>query len=144
MPWSWRAALAAWLVFGCVMLPSMFFVDMFRRGLDADMVFRWAARTPLDLLVGLAQLGLMGFVVVVVSFWLARLFRLPNSGFVLLASLPATIGVLWIAVQPATLVADQLSYPPTWLAPASLGLSLAVAAISYVFAALSLQSRQRN
>lgn len=143
LPWSWLAALVSWPVFGCVMLPSMYFVDMFRRGLDADMVFLWATRTPLDWLVGAAQLGLIGVVVVVASFWTARLFRLRTTGFVLLASLPATIGVLWIALQPTTLVADHLFYPPTWLTPASLGWSLAAAAISYVFAARSLKCRQR-
>ncbi|MFN3667912.1 MAG: hypothetical protein ACK4VY_01240 [Brevundimonas sp.] len=118
----------------------MYFVDMARRGLDADMVFIWATRTPLDWLVGALQLGLIGFFFVVASFWMARLFRLRTTGFILLASLPATIGVLWVALQPTTLVANHLFYPPTWLTPASLGWSLAAAAISYVLAARQLKS----
>ncbi len=135
LPWSWRALLAPWAVSGSLTLSSMYLIDQTRRGLDADMNHLWATRTLLDLLVGAGQIGAIGVFVVVLSFWLSRLFRLQEFGFVLLTSVPISAVFLLAGLWPRTLIAEPYAYPPTWLGPIALGLTLAAAAASYLWVA---------
>ncbi|MBL0947509.1 hypothetical protein [Brevundimonas sp.] len=113
----------------------MYLVDQTRRGLDADMNHLWATRTPLELLVWATQIGGFGVVVIALSFWLSRLLRLNRFGFVLLTSVPIPIALLLAGLWPSTSIAEPYAYPPTWLFPVALWITLAAAATSYLWVA---------
>jgi len=141
LAWSWRALLAAWLICGVTIVSSTYIVDLQRTGLDADSVFLWASWTPLDSLGGMAQMGFIGVAFVSAGFWLSRLLRLGPAGFVLLTSFPVTVAMLWMGLEPTTLVDNHLFCTPTWLTPFSLDCSLAAGALGYLITARSLKAR---
>ncbi len=140
LPWSWPAFVAALLVLGFVQVVGMFFIQGFRRGLDADMEWLMEALSPFDRRGGVASFALIGVPFLLAGRWLANRTVRPESAFLLLVVAAPFLGLrTWALVSaglepPSNLVPfeqDGLFYLPNWLELAFVALAFLGAAVTY-------------
>ncbi len=134
LPWSWAALAVSTLPLGGVWMFGMFFTQMFRQGMDADMSLIMFS-TPLHAYVG--QTLVIGFLLaplVALGVGLANLTRRPLRTFRWLA--PSAPVLLLVALGmslwggPVSYL-STFDYPPRWMELVTTAVAFAAAVWGY-------------
>ena len=144
IPWSWLAFVAALLVLGFVQVFGLFFIQGFRRGLDADMEWAMQGMTVFEMLFIAVSIAVLAVPVFLIARWVANKTVRPQLIFPLATILPPFLAMVglrawyligWQLEQPSPVIAfeqDQLFYLPNWLELAFIVIAFGVASAVYV------------
>ncbi|MDQ0463234.1 Zn-dependent protease with chaperone function [Caulobacter ginsengisoli] len=144
LPWSWLALALTIMPLGGLLILQVYFVQIFRQGLDADMQMSMENMPLHELVASMALVGVVGLVVVLLGWGLTRLARGGERMFVtLVAGVPGALLALsmgWyigkaMLTPPDGLYpfeAENLFYLPNWLQLVLFPAAFGIAAWTYV------------
>lgn len=156
LPWSWLALLLTVMPLGGLLILQVYFVQIFRQGMDADTQMGLES-TPLpELIATMALFGAVGLVFVVLGWGLTRLARGGERMFItLVTGVPAallTLSMGWFVVEAimnprdslVSFAPDGLFYLPNWLGLVCIPAAFGIAAWTYVWIARVAVAARRS